>query len=130
MVGGAAGQPSSCRSQPQRRGGVFEVPVEGDRLNAAGVLDVLADASAADAVIVGVPCARLDPAFFDLRTGVAGEIVQKFATYRMRLAIIGHLPPDARSSNAFAAFVREANRGSQTWFVETAEELQALLAGA
>ncbi len=105
------------------------LPAEGDRLNAAGVLDLLVDASAADATTVAVPCARLDPGFFDLRTGVAGEIVQKFATYRMRLAIIGPLPRQARSSDAFVAFVREANRGSQTWFMETTDELQERLAG-
>ena len=129
-VSGAAGTSPSSRYPPERRIGVFVLPVEGDRLDAAAVLDLLADASAADASTVAVPCARLDPGFFDLRTGAAGEIVQKFATYRMRLAIIGPLPPEARSSNAFVAFVREANRGSQTWFMETIDELQERLAGA
>ncbi len=109
---------------------MFALPGEGDRLDTAGVLDVLVDASAAEATTVAVPCARLDPGFFDLRTGVAGEVVQKFATYRMRLAIIGPLPPEARSSNAFVAFAREANRGSQTWFMETTDELEERLAGA
>jgi hypothetical protein len=28
------------------------------------------------------------PAFFDLSTGIAGEILQKFSTYRIRLAIV------------------------------------------
>ncbi len=129
-VSGVAGKRSSSRVPPERRIGVFVLPVEGDRLNAGGVLDLLADASAADATTVAVPCARLDPGFFDLRTGAAGEIVQKFATYRMRLAIIGPLPPEARSSHAFVAFVREANRGSQTWFMETIGELHERLAGA
>jgi Domain of unknown function (DUF4180) len=123
-----AGEPSSSLNPPDRPGGLFMLPVEGDRLNAAGILDVLVDASIADAATVAVPCARLDPGFFDLRTGAAGEIVQKFATYRMRLAIIGPLPPEARSSNAFVAFVREANRGSQTWFVATIDELEERLA--
>ena len=109
---------------------LFTLPVEGDRLQAAGILDVLAEASAADATMVAVPCTRLDPAFFDLRTGVAGEVVQKFATYRMRLAVIGPLPSEASSSKAFTAFVREANRGSQTWFVESVDELRRRLARA
>jgi Domain of unknown function (DUF4180) len=107
---------------------VFVLPVEGGRLNAASALDVLIDASNADAATVAVPCTRLDPGFFDLSTGAAGEIVQKFATYRMRLAIIGPLPPGARSSNAFVAFVHEANRGSQTWFMETMDDLRERLA--
>ena len=129
-IGGVAATSPSSPYPPERRVGVFALRVEGDRLNAAGVLDVLVDASAADASTVAVPCARLDPGFFDLRTGAAGEIVQKFATYRMRLAIIGPLPPEARSSNAFVAFAREANRGSQTWFMETTDELEERLAGA
>lgn len=29
------------------------------------------------------------PEFFELRNGMAGEILQKFSNYRMRLAIIG-----------------------------------------
>jgi hypothetical protein len=30
----------------------------------------------------------LGPAFFDLRTGLAGELIQKFVNYRIRVAII------------------------------------------
>jgi len=32
--------------------------------------------------------ADLAPAFFDLHTGLAGELLQKFANYRVRLAIV------------------------------------------
>ena len=31
---------------------------------------------------------QLSPAFFDLRTGLAGEVLQKFTSYRARLAIV------------------------------------------
>ena len=31
---------------------------------------------------------RLGPAFFDLTTGLAGEVFQKFTNYRVRLAIV------------------------------------------
>jgi len=31
---------------------------------------------------------QLSPAFFDLRTGLAGEVLQKFTNYRARLAIV------------------------------------------
>jgi hypothetical protein len=31
--------------------------------------------------------------FFDLSTGIAGDILQKFSTYRIRLAIIGEPVP-------------------------------------
>ena len=31
---------------------------------------------------------QLSPEFFDLRTGLAGEVLQKFTNYRARLAIV------------------------------------------
>lgn len=33
---------------------------------------------------------NLTPDFFDLKTGIAGEILQKFSNYRVRLAVIGN----------------------------------------
>ena len=38
-----------------------------------------------------VPVARLAPDFFRLGTGLAGEIVQKFANYAIGLAVIGDI---------------------------------------
>jgi hypothetical protein len=32
--------------------------------------------------------AQLGPAFFDLHTGLAGEVFQKFTNYRVRLALV------------------------------------------
>jgi hypothetical protein len=66
---------------------------------------------------------RLDPEFFDLRSGVAGEIVQRCANYRLRLAVVGELPAAARASRAFSAFALEGNRGDGPWFVMTLDEL-------
>ena len=39
----------------------------------------------------------LTPAFFDLHTGIAGELFQKFTNYRLRLAIV---LPDPKASGA------------------------------
>ena len=61
--------------------------------------------------------------FFDLKTGVAGDILQKMANYRIRIAIIGDF--SGYTSNSLRAFIRECNRGNQTFFV--ADEEQALL---
>ncbi len=107
---------------------LMALPDSGDRLGPATVLDALAKVFAAGAMTLAVPCDRLDPAFFDLRTGVAGEIVQKFVNYRIRLAIVGPLPSSAQQSAAFAAFVGESNRGSQVWFVESMDALERRLA--
>jgi hypothetical protein len=77
--------------------------------------------------VVAVPVARLAPEFFSLRTGVAGEVVQKFVTYRLHLVVVGDIARFVAASTALRDLVREADRGRQTWFVADAEELEARL---
>lgn len=64
--------------------------------------------------------------FFDLKTGLAGEILQKFVTYGFRLGIIGDF--SVYSSNSLRDFIRESNRGSHICFVPTKEEALDFLA--
>ncbi len=54
-----------------------------------------------------IPVQELDPAFFDLSTGVAGDITQKLANYRMSAVIVGELPPH---STHFDDFARESQQ--------------------
>jgi hypothetical protein len=75
-----------------------------------------------------VPVERLDPDFFRLSSGIAGEVVQKFANYRRRLVILGDVSAYTEASTAFRDWVREANRGHDTWFVADDDELGARLA--
>lgn len=58
---------------------------------------------------------NLNPAFFDLKTGIAGEVLQKFSNYGIKLAIIGEF--DTFNSKALNAFIRECNRGNTIFFV-------------
>jgi hypothetical protein len=104
------------------------LPDIGPPVTRATFRDVMGDAFSLGVDTVVIPVERLDAAFYDLRSGVAGDIVQSFVNYHLRLVVLGPLPPAAMSSGSFPAFVSEANRGSQTWFVETAEELQRRLA--
>ncbi len=53
--------------------------------------------------------------FFDLRTGLAGEVLQKFVNYRCKFAVIGDF--SAYPSTALRDFIRECNRGSHIFFV-------------
>jgi hypothetical protein len=71
---------------------------------------------------------RLDPGFFQLRSGLAGEMLQKFVIYRMRLAIAGDFVELALQSSALRDLIYEANRGKDEWFVSGLEELQERLA--
>ncbi len=74
-----------------------------------------------------VPVERLDPDFFRLASGVAGEVVQKFITYRRRLIILGDVTEHAERSAPFRDWVREVNRGHDLRFVATEEELATVL---
>jgi hypothetical protein len=70
---------------------------------------------------------RLDEDFFVLRTRVAGEFVQKFVTYGVRVAILGDISKFENESKAFHDWVYEANRGRDLWFVASREELDQRL---
>jgi hypothetical protein len=61
----------------------------------------------------------LPAAFFDLSTGLAGEVVQKLANYRLHMAVV--LPDPSIHSPRFQEFAREANRSAQCRFFATRE---------
>jgi hypothetical protein len=69
--------------------------------------------------LVILPASEVGDAFFQLKTGVAGELIQKFVNYRLRLAIIGDLAAYAEQSAALRAFISESNRGRTLWFSPT-----------
>ncbi|HKM05409.1 MAG TPA: DUF4180 domain-containing protein [Sphaerochaeta sp.] len=58
--------------------------------------------------------------FFKLSTGLAGDILQKFATYSKKLAIIGDF--SIYTSKPLKAFIYECNRGNQIFFVANEQE--------
>ena len=62
---------------------------------------------------------HLPPEFFDLKTGFAGEILQKFSTYNFRLAIIGDF--SKYQSKSLQDFIRESNRGNRIFFLPDPE---------
>ena len=69
--------------------------------------------------------AQLNPDFFDLSTGFAGELLQKCANYGIRVAVI--LTADEPHSTSFRQFVGESNRGNQFLFVTSSGEGKARL---
>ena len=58
--------------------------------------------------------------FFDLKTKMAGEILQKFSNYRMPLIIVGDF--GKYESKSLQDFIRESNQGKQVSFVASVEE--------
>ena len=58
--------------------------------------------------------------FFDLKTGMAGEILQKFSNYLVRLAVIGNF--DKYQSKSIKDFIFESNKLRQINFVSSKQE--------
>jgi len=63
---------------------------------------------------------QVTPAFFDLKSGLAGEILQKFSTYNVQLAIIGDF--SKYTSKSLRDFMFESNKYGQINFVSSFEE--------
>lgn len=53
--------------------------------------------------------------FFNLRTGLAGEILLMFTLYGIKLALV--LPPERAGQGRFGEMALEANRGNQGFHV-------------
>ncbi|MFC5060601.1 DUF4180 domain-containing protein [Actinomycetospora atypica] len=107
---------------------VLTVAAEGPAIqDEASALDVVGDAFGAEAEVVIVPVERLGAAFFELRSGVAGAVVQKFVTYRLRLVVVGDPAHHGPTSGPVDDWIREANRGRDLWFVADDAELDRRL---
>lgn len=68
---------------------------------------------------------QLPKAFFDLSTRMAGEILQKFSNYRMRLFILGDFQDIP--SQSLKDFIRESNQGNLVNFLKDLTEVQNTL---
>ena len=66
---------------------------------------------------------QIDEPFFRLSTGLAGEVLQKFVNYQMRLGIVGDF--DRYTSKPLRDFIRESNGGRQICFLPTEEQALA-----
>ncbi|SCG69449.1 DUF4180 domain-containing protein [Micromonospora coxensis] len=107
---------------------VLACAADGPKLcEGADALRVIAEAAGYGAQLVVVPVRRLAGEFFTLRTGVAGELVQKFVNHRLPLVVVGDISVHVARSAALRDFVAEANAGHQLWFVDTLSELEEKL---
>lgn len=107
---------------------VWVCPEDGPTMRSeADAVDVIGQTYGSEAELIVIPVGRLGADFFTLRTRVAGEMLQKFVNYRLRVAIVGDIAEHVESSSALADFVRESNRGNQVWFAASREELESRL---
>jgi hypothetical protein len=93
--------------------------------NAQDALDILANCAYQGASKIIVQASHIVPVFFDLKTGVAGEILQKFSTYQMQLAIVGDF--SQYTSKSLQDFIFESNKVGRINFVASIEEAREKL---
>ena len=79
--------------------------------------------TSADRMIL--PKVALDERFFVLSSGLAGDILQKFVNYQLKVAIVGDY--SGYMSKPLRDFIYESNNGSHVFFVATVEEALAKL---
>jgi hypothetical protein len=96
------------------------LPGSGTVSDPADILDIMAEAGMNGCNSVVIHEKSLPPGFFDLKTGIAGEILQKFSNYRMKLAIMGDF--SEIKSKSLSDFIRESNRGNRIFFIGSLEE--------
>ncbi|MEV6929039.1 DUF4180 domain-containing protein [Dactylosporangium sp. NPDC051485] len=101
-----------------------EGPAYGAELSAG---DLVGAALSHGVDLVVIPAHRLTDDFYVLRTGVAGDILQKLVNYHLRLAVIGDISAHVAASTALRDLIRESNRGRNAWFLPDRESLAARL---
>lgn len=57
--------------------------------------------------------------FYDLKTRLAGDILQKYTNYQVKLAIVGDF--SKYPGKSLKDFIRESNRGNQIFFLPDEE---------
>ncbi|WP_134685074.1 DUF4180 domain-containing protein [Brevibacillus migulae] len=84
-------------------------------------LDLIATVSysyESNKIIIGQ--SNLTEEFFELKTKLAGDILQKFVNYQMKVAIVGKF--DSYDSKSLKDFIYECNKGKQVFFLEDIQE--------
>src|SRR5260221_12477915 len=91
---------------------VLECVPDGTKLQAyRDAVDLIGKTFENRATLIVIPVECLDDVFFQLKTRIAGELIQKFVQYRRRLAIVGDISRHLAEGSASRAFVNATNRG-------------------
>ncbi|GLQ54871.1 DUF4180 domain-containing protein [Devosia nitrariae] len=107
---------------------VIEYPTDGALLaSISDVTDLVGEAFATDATVVVVPASQLPAEFFHLRTGFAGEVMQKFQNYGRRLMVVGDISAHVAQSTALRDFVGETNRVGNHFFAPDRDAVEAAI---
>ena len=87
------------------------------------ISDALGACLGADGLVITE--SELAPEFFDLRSGLAGEMFQKFINYKVRVAIV--LPDTNRYGERFSELAYEHRSHGMIRFVRSQDDARAWL---
>lgn len=97
-----------------------------DRLESEqDALDLVAACGENDTQLLMLMGDNLADDFFRLRTGLAGDVLQKFVNYYIRAVAV--VPKDLASRGKFGEMATETNRGEQFGVFSTADEAEEWL---
>lgn len=89
-------------------------------------LDIIAECNYRGSWKIILHAENIIAEFFDLKTGIAGDILQKFSTYNVQLAIVGNF--SKYTSKSLNDFIFESNKhGRINFVISTEEAIQKLI---
>ena len=98
---------------------VLEIKSDGVLINdVQDLLDIMANSRARKFIFRKE---NIHEDFFELRTGLAGEILQKASNYGVSIGIVGDF--EDLGSKSLKDFIYESNTNRQVVFMKTAEEI-------
>ncbi len=92
--------------------------------NTQDVIDILGNCYFLEVSLIIIYEKNINPVFFDLSTKLAGDILQKFSNYNMKLAIIGDF--SKFESQSLKDFIYECNKSNSINFLNSIEEVNIL----
>jgi len=93
--------------------------------NTQDAVDLMGDCWYNGAVGIVINEENIVAEFFDLKNGIAGEILQKFSNYNVRLAIVGDF--EKYKSKSIKDFIFESNKHRHINFVSSVDEAKERL---
>jgi hypothetical protein len=110
---------------------IAELPNNGDQLRSdRQAIEIISEVATCQPELIVIPVERFSDDFFCLETRVAGEVLQKFVTYRKRVVVLGDISARLSESSSLRDFVYECNARREIWFVTSLDELDQKLAKA
>ncbi|PFL24409.1 cytoplasmic protein [Bacillus cereus] len=74
----------------------------------------------ADSKWIVINKSLISESFFDLKTRLAGDILQKFINYSVKIAIVGDF--SVYASKSLKDFIYECNKGKDIFFIATEQQ--------